>query len=480
MTSSRLVLVSSLRWGLIALGLTLAANLRAEGPPATPPAKSKLGGAVAVPSSVPAPAAPAPTPAPALAVAPTPAPAAPVPTPAPAVNAIDQLVAAATDLADHSAYAAGEIEFYQVLHNPEATARQQNTALLGLAHLYRKQGALTKAAAIYERFLKDRGMDDRVPDALLELGRTLRDMSAYSMALNRFYSVINSTLKFPSQGFEHYERVAKTAQFEIAQTHFAAGDYQEAGKYFLKVRLLDLAPSDQARALFMAAYSQQLAGEYEAAVTTLTTYLAEWPDDSNGPEARYLLATTLRQLNRPQEAMAATLELLKAEHGRGEKDPRRWIYWQRRTGNQVANELFQTGDVLNALAIYQGLAATSKDAVWRLPVVYQIALCYERLGQLDAARQAYREIAASADPELAKMAGWRLAHLDWRDKTEQQFLTSFDSSSPHDSPGSAAAAPTDLRPTSPARAGGEPVPPTTSKGAGTPPAGAQTGPVGPA
>ncbi len=460
MTSSRLILVSSLRCGLIALGLTLAAKLWAEEPPAIPLAKSELGGVVAVPS-----------------VAPTPA-----PTPAPKAVAIptDQLIAAANKLADRGAYADGEIAFYQILRGTDATTRQQNTALLGLAHLYRKQGALTKAAAIYERFLKDRGMDDRVPDALLDLGRTLRDMSAYNMALNRFYSVINSTLKFPAQGFEHYQRLAKTAQFEIAQTHFAAGDYQEASKYFLKVRLLDLAPSDQARALFMAAYSQQLSGESEAAVTTLKTYLSDWPDDSNGPEARYLLATTLRQLNRPQEAMAATLDLLKAEHGRGEKDPRRWTYWQRRTGNQVANELFQTGDIFNALAIYQGLAATSKDAVWRLPVVYQIALCYERLGQLDAARKAYAEISAGSDPELSKMAGWRLAHLDWRDKTDQQFITSLDSSSPHDSPGSAAAAPTDLRPTSPARAGGEPVPAAVPKSAGRPAAGTQAGPVGPA
>ena len=454
MTSSRLVFASGLRWGLLALGLALAAKLSAEEPPATPPAKSALGGAVAVPSAVKPPATPA--------------------------NVIDELIGTANRLSDRASYADGEIAFYQVLHNPDATSRQQNSALLGLAHLYRRQGALTKAAAIYERFLKDRGQDDRVPDALLELGRTLRDMSAYNLALNRFYSVINSTLKFSPQGFEHYQLLAKTAQFEIAQTHFAAGDYPEAGKYFLKVRLLDLAPSDQARAFFMAAYSQQLAGESEAAVTTLKSYLADWPEDTNGPEARYLLATTLRQLNRPQEAMAATLDLLKAEHGHGEKDPRRWIYWQRRTGNQVANELFQTGDVFNALEIYQGLAATSKDETWRLPVVYQIALCYERLGQLDEARKAYGEVRAGSDAELAKMAGWRLAHLDWRDKTEQQFLSSLDSPSPHDPSGSAPAAPTDLRPTSPARAGGEPVPAATPKSAGPPPPGAETDPVGPA
>jgi len=449
MKSSRFVLIASLHCGLIALGLTLAASLRAEEPPATPPAKSELGGAVAVPSAAPATRA---------------APAAP--------SVIDQLISSANQLADQGVYTDGESEFYQVLHSPEATQQQQNTALLGLAHLYRKQGALTKAAAIYERFLKDRGDDERVPDALLDLGRTLRDMSAYNLALNRFYSVINSTLKFPAHGFEHYQRVAKTAQFEIAETHFEAGDYQEASKYFLKVRLLDLAPSDQARALFMAAYSQALAGEGEMAVTTLKAYLSDWPDDSNGPEARYLLATTLRQLNRPQEAMTVTLELLKAEHGKGDKDPHRWTYWQRRTGNQVANELFQNGDVFNALAIYQGLAAASKEDVWRLPVVYQIALCYERLGQLDAARKSYDEVKAGSDAELGKMAAWRLAHLDWRDKTDHQFITTFDSSSSHDSPGSAAAAPTDLRPTPPARAGGESVPAAVSPAGGRAPAGA--------
>jgi len=429
MKSSVFQLAASHRWALCVPCLWLAANLGAGEPPANPPAKTAIGGAVAAPATADVP-----------------------PTP------MEALTTMAGKLTDRGEYASGEIAYWQVLHNADATVPEQNTALLGLAHLYRKQGALTKSAAIYERFLKDRGNDERVPDALLELGRTLRDMSAYSMALNRFYSVINSTLKFPTQGFERYQRLAKTAQFEIAQTHFEAGEYAEAGKFFLKVRLLDLAPSDQARAYFMAAYSQQLAGESAAAVTTLKAYLLDWPNDSNGPEARYLLATTLRALNRPQEAMAVTLDLLKAEQGRGENDPHRWIYWQRRTGNQVANELFQAGDVFNALAIYQGLSEISKEETWRLPVTYQIALCFERLGQLDSARSAYREIVKGSDPELAKMATWRLAHLDWRDNTDRQFTLLFDSSGPHDSPGSAAAAPTDLRPTSPARAGGEPVP----------------------
>ncbi len=68
------------------------------------------------------------------------------------------------------------------------------------------------------------------------------------MAINRFYSVLNSTLKLPPDAFDHYQLLAKTAQFEIAETHFETGNFAEAGKFFGRLRLLDLAPVDRARA----------------------------------------------------------------------------------------------------------------------------------------------------------------------------------------------------------------------------------------
>jgi tetratricopeptide (TPR) repeat protein len=333
--------------------------------------------------------------------------------------------------------------------------------------MHRRAGSLTKAEAIYERFIKDRPDDERVPDALLESGRTLREMGAYKLALNRFYNVINSTLKFPSSGFEHYESLAKTAQFEIAETHFEAGEYEDASKYFLKVRLLDLAAEDRARAHFMAAFSQIRAGDSDEGVVTLKSFLHDWPNDVNNPEARYLLATTLRQLHRPDESMAVALDLLRVERRKDQADPGRWAYWQRRTGNQVANELFQNGDIFNALTIYRGLEALSPDPAWRLPVTYQVALCYERLGQLEKAGAAYTEVAKGADAELAEMASWRLAHLAWRDNTDRAFSAIF-RIGPHDSPGSAATAPSDLRRAPPAGAGGEPLPAAAPESTGQP------------
>lgn len=336
-------------------------------------------------------------------------------------------------LTERGEYESAEIAFRQVMNAKDVANDDLKSALLGLAYMHRRQGALTKAAAIYETFLKDYPDDPRCPEALLELGRTLRSMGAYKRANSRFYGVINATLKLPKEGFEHYQLLAKTAQFEIAETHFQAGEFAEAAKFFTRLRLLDLAPADRANAHFKSAYAQQLQGDYATAVVTLRTYLAQWPDDENVPEARYLLAVTLRALNKREEALGATLELLRTEKTLVATNPKRWIYWQRRAGNQLANDFFESGETFEAQAIYQGLCALSDDPAWRLPVTYQIGLCYERLGNLDQARSSYQSIVTAAGAnapahlaEIVRMANWHLDHLSWSEKIGQKVATIFE------------------------------------------------------
>ncbi len=362
---------------------------------------------------------------------------------------IRSLLKIGVSMTDRSDYDAAEIAFRQVLRAPAAKPTDLKTALLGLARMYRKQGGLTKAAAVYQRFLKDYPVDERAPDALLELGRTLRDMGATKLALSSFYNVINSTLKLPGEGFEHYQLLAKTAQFEIAETHFQSGDFASAAKFFTRLRLLDLAPADRARAHFKAANSLILLGDMEASIASLRDYLDQWPDDENVPEARYLLATSYRQLKRPQEAFAATLALLQTAKSRMKSDPKRWAYWQRRTGNQLANDFFESGDIQHAEAIYTGLAALSDDPLWQVPVTYQIGLCRERLGDADQARTAYKTILNTPDiksmpdlAELVRMAAWREANLDWREGVNRELTGIFSKSSPSpDSPAATKKAP---------------------------------------
>ncbi|HEX2853416.1 MAG TPA: tetratricopeptide repeat protein, partial [Opitutaceae bacterium] len=336
-------------------------------------------------------------------------------------------------LTDRKDYDAAEIAFRQVMNANEVTVTDIQSALLGLARMHRLQGSLTKAAAIYEKFLKDYPGDTRCPEALLDLGRTLRSMGAYKRAIGRFYGVINATLKLPGEGFERYQVLAKTAQFEIAETHFQAGDFADAAKFFARLRLLDLAPADRANAHFKSAYALQLQGDHEGALTNLRAYLSQWPDDENVPEARYLLAVTLRTLNRREEAFSVALDLLRAEKSQLASNPKRWIYWQRRTGNQLANDFFENGEIFNAQTIYNGMVALSDDPSWRLPITYQIGLCHERLGNLDQARTSYQSIIDSAGAnapvhlaEIARMAGWHLEHLNWREKFGQKVTNVFE------------------------------------------------------
>ena len=109
-------------------------------------------------------------------------------------------------------------------------------------------------------------------------------------------------------------------------------------------------------------------------------------------EVRFLMAEAHKKLGMHQEAIQQTLELLNTEQERASKDPDNWAYWQKRTGNKLANELYEQGDYLNALLIYETLFKLPGNAEWHSQAQYQIGLIYERMFQPDRASAAYTEI----------------------------------------------------------------------------------------
>lgn len=318
---------------------------------------------------------------------------------------------------------------YRQLLERHLSSSQERVVLLGFARTFRKKGDYTKAVAVYEKLLKSYSLDENAPEIYLELGRTQRAMGAYNTAISRFYSVINSTIKLPQNGAVKYRQLTKTAQFEIAETHFQAGNYAEASRFYAKLRLLDLAPVDRARAHFKSAYALFLSNDYLGTIGSMRNFLDQYPDDENVPEAHYVLTECYKNLQRPIEAMVEALDLLRIEKARTAKDPKRWAYWQRKTGNQIANALYEQGNTADALTIYMTLAELDDDNAWRLPVLYQIGLCHERLGQIDLAISEYKDILEKASPkgaakqnelaDLARMASWRLNQIDWQNKTEK-------------------------------------------------------------
>lgn len=299
-----------------------------------------------------------------------------------------------------------------------ASGDAQAAAYLGLARSFRLAGDSVKAVATLERLCLDHPSWSDLPSALLELGRALRDVGAPRLALNRFYSVIHTTLKLPDAQADNYRRLVRTAQFEIAETHLAAGDAAEAVRFFRRLDLLDLAPPDRARARFRTAQALLRIDDRVAARAALERYIALDGEQSDGPEARFLLARLLAEDGQRDEALRVALELLKLGHQQG--DSSNWRAWQRRTGNLLANKFYGEGEYYSALLLYRALSLLDNSPEWRGPTLYQIGLCLERLQQPAAARENYTEIlkilGESPPPELselARMSAWRTEQLDW-------------------------------------------------------------------
>lgn len=335
-------------------------------------------------------------------------------------------------------FESAEIAFRQLLTD-RVPRDAQREAALGLARTYRRKGEFTKAVAVYEKLIKEFPDDSILPTVYLELGRTQRALGAHKQAIARFYSVINTTLKLSDAGADTYRQLARTAQFEIAETYFQSGDYEQANRFFSRLKLLDLAPEDRARAHFKSAYALILGGNHEKAILALRAYLEQYPDDEANPEARYLLSTSLNHLGYANESLNTALELLRAERSRSESDAKRWLYWQRKTGNTLANAFYERGDINSALVIYESLAKLSEEPHWKLPVTYQIGLCHERLQMFDRARDSYQSIidivrSPGTDvgkrteiADLAEMASWRLNQLSWYQDTQKKVAQIFPS-----------------------------------------------------
>ena len=141
--------------------------------------------------------------------------------------------------------------------------------------------------------------------------------------------------------------------------------------------------------------------------------------------------------------MKQVLLLLQSQEENVRKNPESWIYWQRRAGNEIANQLYKEGDYLNALEIYLNLSDLDKSPAWQLPVWYQSALIYEHLEQWQKARDMYVRILdrkkeltdANSSPSLLSlidMAQWRNNYIAWMEKagTANQSLRSGATNSP--------------------------------------------------
>ena len=354
------------------------------------------------------------------------------PTPQSVLNEIAGYTRLARQAAEQGKWPLTE-HFLERMVDLPATDEEKKDGLMELAKTYELNENYPKAIAMYERINSLFSGSPDQPVRLLELGRLYRKIGANELAIARFYNVLNASLTLSNRRLESSRSLTLRAQAEIADTHFILGDYAQARRYYELLSRLDLPQEERARVNFRLAHTLYLLGEVALSGAATQQFLEDYPDDPSAPECRYLLAMSLRALKKPAEAYQQILALLKEQDERKSKAPDKWLFWQKKAGNEFANDLYQRGEHLNALTIYQSLATLSDSPDWQWPVVYQMGLCFEKLRVDRRAAEAYKYIIDEAQkPErkladlpdgvrsLVEMAQWRGEQLLWKNGTESR------------------------------------------------------------
>lgn len=313
-------------------------------------------------------------------------------------------------------YEAAERNLMDIL-NTTSAVEFQRLALLELAYVAQDAKQLTKAQHFFSEYARRFAQDSTIPEVLLRQGLLYREMGATDMAISKFFSVMSSALNLKLGEMEYYQLLVLQAQSEIAETHYQQGNYVEAEDFLHRLLKLDHPQLNKPliESKLLRAISKQ--GRRVETIAQARNFLRQYPTSSDVAEVRFLLADALKKSGQNREAMREVLILLEGEEQLAQSNPENWEQWKQRAGNDIANQLYQEGDFVNALAIYNSLAQSSQGSEWQLSVLYQIGLIYERLRQSEKAIQQYQQIADRAQQltnalppnvtTVIEMANWR-------------------------------------------------------------------------
>ncbi|HEY3914434.1 MAG TPA: hypothetical protein VGN61_08115 [Verrucomicrobiae bacterium] len=284
-----------------------------------------------------------------------------------------------------------------------------------------------KAEQVYGQYVSLYPDDPSVPEVLLRQGLLYRQMGVNTMAISKFYGVMSTALKLKLDTIEYYKTLVLQAQTEIADTYYLMGDYADSADFYARILKVDNASLNKELVQSKLIRSLSYLSNNVELIVRSQKYLGDFTNSPNVAEIRFLLASAYKNVGRNQEALKQVLVLLESQQTNTLSSPGVWAYWQRRAGNQIANELYKEGDYLDALQIYQCMAKLDDGIDWKLPVWYQIGLVYEQLQQWDKATNYYthitakqKEVTAAGNPpslsELCEMAQWRMDYIAWAEK----------------------------------------------------------------
>jgi tetratricopeptide (TPR) repeat protein len=333
-----------------------------------------------------------------------------------------------------------------ILQAPAGPALHRR-ALLEMAAVAYDSKQWIKTQQIFAQYIHLYPDDPNIPDLLLKQGLLYRKMGVNVLAEAKFYAVMSSALKLkldnpiPAQpgdivqtnSMDYYKKLVLQAQIEIAETYYEEGKYRDSADFYSRILRSDTGEASPEELHLKQIRSLSNLTNYTETIASAQVFLDRYTNSVNTPEIRFLLASALKDIGRTHESMKQVLLLLQSQQENMRKDPETWAYWQRRAGNEIANQFYKNGNYMESLQIYQSLAVLDKSAAWQVPVSYQIGLVYEQLKQWKKASDAYGEIlnrqkefpAGSVPMALSSlfdMAKWRQDYIAWLQKASAENL----------------------------------------------------------
>jgi len=268
--------------------------------------------------------------------------------------------------------------------------------------------------------------------AMFEIAETFMDAEDYDNATKFFSRLFKlEQLEDTDRGF---------VQFKQGLAH-----YRRATESLRKLEKLNRLPPEQ-RTDVELDFDKTPRADFAKVKEVLRSYGTLYPQSPYVPEAHYLLALTYEQLGDDEASVNELLLLLKEsdfnpemilnlEQGRSVRDRDEvairnlksvWNFWKKKTGNYLANKFFEDSEYFNAYRIYSALREIDNSPSWQIPVLYQIALCEEKLGNYVQAMETYSSIEEYVNSDEARegmannkylnfvfgMAKWRREQLE--------------------------------------------------------------------
>ena len=312
----------------------------------------------------------------------------------------------------------------------------QQAALLELGLVAEQEKEFSRAQQIYNQFLKRFPDSTLSPEVLLRQGLIYREMGTPTLALAKFYSVGTSSMSLKDGNLENYKRIVLQAQTEIANTYFLQGKFDDAAEFFQRLLKQSTGQLHRAQIHYKIVQCQEKIGRDKETAAAAEEFLRHYATAPEAPEIRFLLANAYKKMGRTRDSLQEVSRLLVSQQAVGKTNRAAWAYWQQRAGNEIATQLYQEGDYVNALEVYSGLLPLSSRLDWQAPLLYQLGLIYEKLAQPPKADESYRRILSLTAAEttnitstlrsVAEMARWRADQLQWQVQAERTnaFFTS--------------------------------------------------------